>query len=275
MFVDHDGACDRESLPTATPYFLGGEEWIVDLIDDVTRNAATVVFELQFNPPLYQRGSDHDRASLRVSTGVRERVCGIHDEVQKHLTKLTNVAYDLRNLSTAHMDRRDIFVFIACDEKRRLDRSIEVRGSLLGRVWMGELLHRTNDARHPLGTFNDSVDRARDFFAKERQIHRGVRILWMLGDCKHLVKGGSEKMHTIANVLNGRIDFVCDSRGEPTHRFQLLCQAKFNLDQLTKARLLAQLGHGLFQVRGLNSNSLFEGGNYFRVGHAVLDCYNL
>src|ERR1700692_1035960 len=47
MLVDDDGARDRESLPAAAPHFLGGEERIVNFIDDCLRDTAAVVLELQ------------------------------------------------------------------------------------------------------------------------------------------------------------------------------------------------------------------------------------
>src|ERR1700733_384899 len=152
---------------------------------------------------------------------------------------------------------------MARDEKRRLDRSIEIGRCFLSCVRMGELLHRADDGRHLPATLNHPLNHARYFSQKEPQISGPIPIrrLPVARKCRdYLVECRSEKMRAVADVLNGGIDIIRNPGGQPTHCFQFLCQTKFNFSLLTKACLLVQLGNGRCQTLGSNSKSLFESG---------------
>ncbi len=66
-----------------------------------------------------------------------------------------------------------------------------------------------------------------------------------------IVTGAAQEVHTVAHVLNGRVDFVGDAGGKPTHGLQFLCQLEFNDHALTFLHFLHELVLQLLFLLGL------------------------
>src|ERR1700722_1714101 len=125
---------------------------------------------------------------------------------------------------------------------------------------MGKFLHGMDDAGDSLKPLDDSLDRGRHFHSQKikvgvRRIQRCIR---SLDDIEHVGECRFQKLSAIADVLNGRIYLVGNSRRQLPDGLELLREAQLMFSGLTLANLLSQFLVALLEACGSRSNLLFE-----------------
>ena len=126
------------------------------------------------------------------------------------------------------------------DGDRRRQRLVQIGRHLVRPAWMAEGLHRADDRRHALDQPEGLLDRARDLPLQVVQLHRGLRLLHplqpflpaqrLLGEQEPtveqhrpdqvLVRVG-QKPGVVPDELDGGVDLVRQTGGQPAERFEL------------------------------------------------------
>ena len=96
MFVDDDGVGNRKALPAASSNFFGRKEWLEDPLVKVGRDAVTRISNFDDCNVSISVGLDCNR-SFRFRAKayfIGDCVACIHNEIEKHLIEVPQVASD-------------------------------------------------------------------------------------------------------------------------------------------------------------------------------------
>src|SRR5215207_7516009 len=161
MLFSHDRAGDCQALAGAFADFLGGEEWIEDLIQVLRRDAAAVVADRNRHVVVARGGRDGEATVRGIFAGFLNRVRRIDDEIEEYLVQLADVARHLGQGCKVSLNDSGIFVFVAGDVKRGLDRPIDVSRGVLDGIWVGEFVHRAHDSRDAVHAIEGALESLR------------------------------------------------------------------------------------------------------------------
>src|SRR6266702_4467627 len=133
VLLPNDGTCDRQSLSRAAADFLRREEWIEDLLDVLLRDTAAVIRDGNYYAVAVAGRGDCDASRRGILAGLLDGMCSIHDEIEEYLVDLADVAHHLGHRPELRFDGGDVLVFVMCDDERRLDRVVQVGGTVFVR----------------------------------------------------------------------------------------------------------------------------------------------
>ena len=213
------------------------------------------------NSPARSR-ADGDAAVVRILAGVLDRMGRIHDEVQKHLVELADVAHHRRQLAEVGLYAGGLLVFAAGDRERGAQRVIQIGRALFDRVRICKFLHRTDDGRNAIRAVKRALDRrgisphrnsrseaasscltcAIDSAACGRSASSLRAARCASSNALRSANGRAQKVHAIADILDRRIDLVREACRESSDRFELLGQPQLLRHPLALAFGLTSCG---------------------------------
>src|ERR1035441_2793848 len=185
VFLDDDAARQRQALTGAAPHLLGGKELVEDPRSDSLGNATSRIAD-RHRDVVAVRARLHPNSSLNAvalhhgSDGVH----GIHQQVEKYLVQVRQVAYHRRQIAEIGLHVGHVFQFIAGHRQGVLQRLVQVRRHFLLLARMGERLHRPYDGRNPF----DAIQ----------------RLLQGIGDLRVQVFHVRRRLHLFPEVQLGR-----------------------------------------------------------------------
>ncbi len=192
---------------------LGGEEGIEDPLLDVLGDARPVVAHVQLDAAVLRHGLDDDATEGTA----RERLLGVHQEIQDHLPQPIGRALHVGQLGQLG-GHRDLAIGVQLGQADGLPRhGVEVHRGRVVRVRTREAaqaVHDACDALHPVEGLVDDVAHLRELGPVSRR--KGLEPL------VHQVRDAEERVEVRTHVGQRVVHLVGDAGHHPAYRLELL-----------------------------------------------------